>query len=86
MQRPLPTAWAGIELEEFPALKAWKERLAARPAFAKGADVPAATEEEKRPKTKEDEERIAREAREWILKGMKADAEKKAAAADAEKL
>lgn len=77
--------WAGIELEEFPALKAWKERLAERPAFAKGADVPPATEEEKRPKTKEDEERIAREAREWIMKGMKADAEAKKTG-DAEKL
>lgn len=47
--------------------------------------MPPATEEEKRPKTKEEEERIAREAREWILKGMKADAEKKAAG-EAEKL
>lgn len=47
--------------------------------------MPPATEEEKRPKTKEEEERLAREAREWILKGMKADAEKKAAS-EAEKL
>lgn len=81
--------WAGIDLDEFPALKAWKERLAERPAFAKGADVPAATAEEKRPKTKEEEERIAREAREWILKGMQKDAEKNKSSSsggDAEKL
>lgn len=81
------TAWAGIDLDEFPALKAWKERLAERPAFAKGADVPAATEEEKRPKTKEEEERIAQEARDWILKGMQKDAAKKTATGgEAEKL
>ena len=72
----METAWAGIELEEFPALKAWVEKLRARPAFEQGADVPPATEEEKRPKTKEEEERIAAEARKWIMEGQQQDAKK----------
>lgn len=32
--------WAGIDLDEFPALKAWDERMWSRPAVKKGADVP----------------------------------------------
>ncbi|KAK8054254.1 hypothetical protein PG996_013555 [Apiospora saccharicola] len=69
-------SWAGIELDEFPALKAWMEKLRARPAFEQGADVPPATEAEKKPKTKEEEEKAAAEAREWIMKGQQADAKK----------
>ena len=32
--------WAGIELDEFPTLKAWEERMFARPAVEKGRQVP----------------------------------------------
>ena len=32
--------WAGIELDEFPTLKAWEERMFARPALEKGRQVP----------------------------------------------
>ncbi|KAK8070213.1 Disulfide-bond oxidoreductase YfcG [Apiospora phragmitis] len=59
-----------------PALKAWMEKLRARPAFEKGADVPPATEEEKRPKTKEEEEKYAAEARKWIMQGQQEEAKK----------
>lgn len=52
------------------------EKLRARPAFEQGADVPPATEEEKRPKTKEEEEKLAAEARAWIMKGQQEDAKK----------
>lgn len=32
--------WAGIELDEFLALKAWEERMLARPAVEKGRQIP----------------------------------------------
>jgi glutathione S-transferase len=32
--------WAGVDIEEFPALKAWEERMGQRPGVAKGQDVP----------------------------------------------
>lgn len=32
--------WAGVSIDEFPALKAWEERMEKRPGVAKGQDVP----------------------------------------------
>ena len=32
--------WAGINVDDFPQLKQWEERMWARPATKKGADVP----------------------------------------------
>lgn len=32
--------WAGVEIDHFPTLKKWEERMWARPALKKGADVP----------------------------------------------
>jgi glutathione S-transferase len=32
--------WAGVELSDFPTLKAWEERMLARPAVEKGRHVP----------------------------------------------
>lgn len=32
--------WAGVEIEEFPTLKKWEDRMWARPATKKGANVP----------------------------------------------
>lgn len=32
--------WAGVEIADFPNLKAWEDRMWARPAIKKGADVP----------------------------------------------
>lgn len=32
--------WAGVEIEDFPHLKAWEDRMWARPAVQKGANVP----------------------------------------------
>lgn len=33
--------WAGIDIDAFPHLKAWEERLWARPSLQKGANVPS---------------------------------------------
>lgn len=32
--------WAGINIDDFPTLKKWEERMWARPAVQKGANVP----------------------------------------------
>ena len=34
------TAWAGIDLNEFPKVKEWHAKLGGREAFQKGANVP----------------------------------------------
>jgi glutathione S-transferase len=67
--------WPGIDINEFPTLKAWQERMLARPGVAKGRDVPEPsallniTEEEKK--------KLAAESRAWIQKDMKEFASKK---------
>ena len=37
--------WAGVDINEFPNLKSWKERFVARPAVAKGLTVPPRVEQ-----------------------------------------
>ncbi len=32
--------WAGVDIKQFPALAAWEERMASRPAVQRGRDVP----------------------------------------------
>jgi len=39
-------AWSGIEIDDMPNLKAWVERIAARPAAAKGVSIPPKTLDE----------------------------------------
>ncbi|RHZ48642.1 glutathione S-transferase family protein [Aspergillus thermomutatus] len=68
--------WAGVEIDEFPHLKAWEERMAARPGVEKGRHVPSPHTMKDLLKNKEQMEKQAAEARQWIQQGMKADAEK----------
>lgn len=63
-------SWAGIEIDEFPHLQAWKEKLAKRPAFEKGNNVPP-----KEP-SNQDAAAVAKQASDWILKGQAMDAKK----------
>ena len=55
-------SWAGVEIEDFPHLQAWKEKLAKRHAFEKGSNVPP-----REPSTL-DAAAQAKQASEWILK------------------
>ncbi|KAF2834683.1 glutathione S-transferase [Patellaria atrata CBS 101060] len=66
-------AWSGVEIDEFPTLKAWKERMLEREGVKKGKDVPEPT---KMNLTKEEMEKKAAETRAWIQKGMKDTAQK----------
>ena len=70
-------AWAGVDIEEFPALKAWEERMLARPGVEKGRHVPdphgKLKEILKDPKKAEE---YAAKSRAWVQAGMKDDAKK----------
>ncbi|KAF2637201.1 glutathione S-transferase [Massarina eburnea CBS 473.64] len=68
--------WAGVDIEEFPALKAWEERMAARPALEKGRHVPDPHTIKEVLKNKEQADKEAAKAREWVQAGMKEDAAK----------
>jgi len=68
--------WAGIDLDKFPALKAWEERMEARPGVAKGKDVPSPHRMKELLKDKEKMQKHAEESRKWVQAGMKEDANK----------
>lgn len=70
--------WAGIDIEEFPAVKKWLYKLLERPGFEKGRHVPKPHTAFDQLKLSEEElEKQAQGTRAWVQSGMKADAEKK---------
>ncbi|KAF2092207.1 glutathione S-transferase [Saccharata proteae CBS 121410] len=68
--------WAGVEIDEFPALKAWEERMAQREGVEKGRHVPDRHGIKDLLKDKKKMEEHAAEARKWVQAGMKDDAKK----------
>lgn len=66
--------WPGIDIDEFPNLKAWEERVAQRPATEKGRHVPSPHTIKELLKDKAAMEKHAAEARAWVQQGMKDDA------------
>jgi glutathione S-transferase len=71
--------WAGIEIDDFPALKAWEERMTARPAVEKGRHVPDPHKIKELLKDKAKMEEHAAKSRVWVQAGMKEDAQKQKA-------
>ncbi|OOQ81558.1 Disulfide-bond oxidoreductase YfcG [Penicillium brasilianum] len=69
--------WAGVNIDEFPHVKAWEERMAARPALEKGRHVPNPHTIKELLKDKEAVEKSAAQTREWVQAGMKDDAKNK---------
>lgn len=63
--------FAGVDINEFPNLKAWEERMLARPGVEKGRHVPS-------PHILRADQELSEEAakknREWILRGQENDA------------
>lgn len=68
--------WAGVDIGEFPALKAWEERMASREGVERGRHVPEPHRMKELLADKEKMDRYAGESKKWIQEGMKADAEK----------
>jgi len=61
--------WAGIELDEFPILKAWQKKLEERPALVKGRDVPEVSKILELRGDKEKMDAYAKESSAWVMKG-----------------
>ena len=68
--------WAGIDIDEFPALKAWDERMLARPGVEKGRHVPDRHTIKDLLKDPVQMKEQAEHARAWVQSGMAADAKK----------
>jgi len=68
--------WAGVDIDEFPALKAWEERMFARPGVEKGRNVPDPHRMKELAKDQDQIKKHADEAKKWIQQGMAADAKK----------
>ncbi|KAI9796961.1 MAG: hypothetical protein M1833_005907 [Piccolia ochrophora] len=68
--------WAGVDIEEFPHLKAWEDRMLARPAVEKGRHVPDKHTMKEKQKDPQLMEKAAAEARAWIQSSMAEDAKK----------
>ncbi|KAK2812378.1 hypothetical protein FQN50_001379 [Emmonsiellopsis sp. PD_5] len=68
--------WSGVDIEKFPHLKKWEERMLERPAVERGRHVPSPHTIKERLRDREAMEREAAKAREWVQAGMKADAAK----------
>ena len=65
--------WAGISIDDFPALQAWENRMLARPAVEKGRHVPDPHNIKELLKDKDKMQQKAAEARAWVQRGMKED-------------
>lgn len=68
--------WAGVDIDEFPALKAWDDRMLARPGVEKGRHIPDPHRMKELAKDKAKMEEQAAKSRAWVQEGMKADAKK----------
>jgi len=68
--------WAGVEIDEFPALKAWEARMLARPGVEKGRHIPDRHTMQDLKNDPAKMKEIADQAKKWIQSGMAADAKK----------
>jgi len=73
----MAAGWAGVEIDEFPNLKAWEERMVKREGVEKGRNVPSPYKMKEMMKDKETMEKHAAQTRAWVQEGMKQDAAKK---------
>lgn len=69
--------WAGVDIDEFPHLKAWEDRMLQRPGVEKGRHVPTRQKEKAELLDPAYAEKQAKEAGKWVQEGMKADAKRK---------
>jgi glutathione S-transferase len=68
--------WSGVEIDEFPNLKAWEERMLARPAVERGRHVPSPHTIKDLLKDKAAIEKREQDARAWIQASQAEDAKK----------
>lgn len=68
--------WAGVDLDKFPAVQAWLDRMEAREGVEKGRHVPDPHTMRELLKDKAKMEEQAAKSRAWVQAGMKDDAER----------
>lgn len=68
--------WAGVEIEEFPTLKTWRDRMMQNPAVKKGNDVPEPSEILQLLGDPKRVEEYAKHHSGWIMKAQKEDEKK----------
>lgn len=68
--------WAGIDIKDFPHLKAWEEKLLQREGLEKGRHVPDKHTVKEVMNNKEEMEKKMAESRAWIQEGMREDEKK----------
>lgn len=69
MTRIRSANWAGLDINEFPALKDWMQRIEDRPATIAALKIP---EQDMRTRMKQDpdlEKKVMAESSAWIMKG-----------------
>jgi len=69
--------WAGVDIDDFPTLKAWEERMLQRPGVEKGRHVPDKHTIKELLKDKKKMAELEEKSKAWIQQGMKDDAAKK---------
>lgn len=69
--------WAGVDIDEFPTLKAWEDRMLQRPGVEKGRHVPDPHKMKELSQDKEKMQKYAEESKKWVQAGMKEDAKGK---------
>ncbi len=65
--------WAGVDIEEFPNVKKWEEKMSAREGVSKGSNVPKPLKIKERMKDPKFMEEYGKKSSEWIMKGMSDD-------------
>ncbi|KAI9809520.1 MAG: hypothetical protein M1827_006826 [Pycnora praestabilis] len=68
--------WAGVDIDEFPSLKAWDERMMKRPGVERGRHVPDPHRMKELLQDKEATEKHAAESAKWVQEANKKDFEK----------
>lgn len=66
--------WTGVEINDYPQLKAWEEMMSKRPGVDRGKDVP--TELKVKKMSKEEMDAEVKKISDWVLKGMEDDSKK----------
>jgi glutathione S-transferase len=68
--------YTGVDMNEFPAILKWDEMLSARPGISRGFHVPKDLKMKKEGYDPAAAEEYAKQASQWILKGMEEDRKK----------
>ena len=66
--------WSGVEIEEFPKLQEWEERMVKRDGVAKGRHVPTRHTMKERKNDPKHWEEYQKKQKAWVQRGMEDDA------------